>query len=195
MDWFTASWPEHRLQGATCFWNAYILTQRKVSFIRLMIINIFSVHSHVFENWKMYTVQRESVFQNRPLFWLAKWYPLVQGPNACVKSQILYHAPGYDHCRQNIQTLNFRHWKLLNQGKSDNVLFRERLQKYLFGFQKQIQFGSVRRQRVLCLSKPWMQQLSLSLLMRDSAVGDTPLRMSQMINYITLHDSLTSRDV
>lgn len=37
--------------------------------------------------------------------------------------------------------------------------------------------------------------LSLSLLMRDSAAGHTPLRACQMINYITLHDSLTSRDV
>ena len=45
------------------------------------------------------------------------------------------------------------------------------------------------------VKRPWMQRLSLSLLMRDSAVGHTPLHMSQMINYIAFHDSLTPRDV
>lgn len=45
------------------------------------------------------------------------------------------------------------------------------------------------------VERPWMQRLSLSLLMRGSAVGHTPLRMSQMINYIAFHDSLTPRDV
>ena len=45
------------------------------------------------------------------------------------------------------------------------------------------------------VKRPWMPRLSLSLLMRDSAVGHTPLHMSQMMNYIAFHDSLTPRDV
>lgn len=52
-----------------------------------------------------------------------------------------------------------------------------------------------------CAAPPWpcwgprMRRLTLSLLMRDSAVGHTPLRLSQMINCATFCDSLTSRDV
>lgn len=65
MDWFAASWPEHRLQRATYFWNTKMLTQRKVSFIRLMIINIFSVCSHVFENWKLHNVHKESILAGK----------------------------------------------------------------------------------------------------------------------------------
>lgn len=61
--------------------------------------------------------------------------------------------------------------------------------QHLHGCQEQIDSGFSVFSSLACSG------MSLSLLMSDSAAGHTPLHSCQMINYITLHDSLTSRDV